>query len=97
MSQTVTRLEDVRKPTHSEWISLGRQIDDSLSATLRSLTDDEWSTPTECEPWTVKDAVAHLIGWRLMPLLIVSYILNYLDRTNVSFAALTMNDAMPPK
>ena len=58
MRQTVTRLEDVRKPTHSEWVSLGRQIDDSLLATLRSLTDDEWSTPTECEPWTVKDAVA---------------------------------------
>jgi MFS transporter, ACS family, tartrate transporter len=34
------------------------------------------------------------IGWRLMPLLIVSYILNYLDRTNVSFAALTMNEAI---
>src|SRR6478672_4707007 len=34
------------------------------------------------------------IGWRLMPLLIASYILNYLDRTNVSFAALTMNGAL---
>ena len=33
------------------------------------------------------------IGWRLMPILIISYILNYLDRTNVSFAALTMNEA----
>jgi D-galactonate transporter len=32
------------------------------------------------------------IGRRLMPVLIVSYILNYLDRTNVSFAALTMNE-----
>jgi D-galactonate transporter len=30
------------------------------------------------------------IGWRLMPLLILSYVLNYLDRTNVSFAGLTM-------
>ena len=29
-----------------------------------------------------------------MPLLILSYILNYLDRTNISFAALTMNDAI---
>jgi MFS family permease len=29
-----------------------------------------------------------------MPVLIVSYILNYLDRTNISFAALTMNDAL---
>jgi D-galactonate transporter len=34
------------------------------------------------------------IGRRLMPLLIVSYILNYLDRTNVGFAALTMNEAI---
>jgi MFS transporter, ACS family, tartrate transporter len=34
------------------------------------------------------------IGWRLMPLLTTAYILNYLDRTNVSFAALTMNEAI---
>lgn len=34
------------------------------------------------------------IGWRLMPILTFSYILNYLDRTNVSFAALTMNEAI---
>ena len=34
------------------------------------------------------------IAWRVMPLLIVSYILNYLDRTNISFAALTMNEAV---
>ena len=34
------------------------------------------------------------IGWRLMPLLTTAYILNYLDRTNVSFAALTMNQAI---
>jgi hypothetical protein len=29
------------------------------------------------------------IGRRLMPILIGSYILNYLDRTNVGFAGLT--------
>src|SRR4051812_15738309 len=34
------------------------------------------------------------VAWRLMPLLITAYILNYLDRTNVSFAALTMNSAL---
>jgi MFS family permease len=33
------------------------------------------------------------IGWRLMPLLILSYILNYLDRTNISFAV-SMGDAL---
>jgi len=34
------------------------------------------------------------IGWRLMPVLTTAYVLNYLDRTNVSFAALTMNQAV---
>jgi MFS family permease len=31
------------------------------------------------------------IGWRLMPILVVSYVFNYLDRNNVGFAGLTMN------
>jgi MFS family permease len=34
------------------------------------------------------------IGWRLMPVLILSYIFNYLDRNNVGFAGLTMNQAI---
>jgi MFS family permease len=34
------------------------------------------------------------ITWRLMPLLIVAYVFNYLDRNNVGFAALTMNKAL---
>ena len=42
----------------------------------------------------MNDADARLfskIAWRLLPVLILAYILNYLDRTNVGFAALTMN------
>lgn len=31
------------------------------------------------------------IAWRLMPLLCISYVLNYLDRNNIAFAALSMN------
>jgi len=34
------------------------------------------------------------IGWRLMPVLTTAYVLNYLDRTNVGFGALTMNQAI---
>src|SRR4030095_11805526 len=34
------------------------------------------------------------IGRRLMPVLTTAYVLNYLDRTNVGFAALTMNQAL---
>jgi MFS transporter, ACS family, tartrate transporter len=30
-------------------------------------------------------------AWRLVPLLTLAYIINYLDRTNIGFAALTMN------
>jgi MFS transporter, ACS family, tartrate transporter len=30
-------------------------------------------------------------AWRLVPLLTLAYIVNYLDRTNIGFAALTMN------
>jgi ACS family tartrate transporter-like MFS transporter len=31
------------------------------------------------------------VSWRLLPLVVVCYLVNYIDRTNVSFAALTMN------
>src|ERR1035438_7849572 len=31
------------------------------------------------------------IAWRLVPLLSISYVLNYMDRNNVGFAGLTMN------
>ena len=31
------------------------------------------------------------IAWRILPIVILAYIVNFLDRTNVSFAALTMN------
>ena len=53
----------------------------SQSATASSLQDAERRIFTK-------------IAWRLMPLLVASYILNYLDRTNISFAALTMNQAV---
>src|SRR5262245_34646085 len=31
------------------------------------------------------------VSWRLLPLIVVCYLVNYIDRTNISFAALTMN------
>ena len=38
-----------------------------------------------------EQATFRKIFWRLVPLLIVAYILNYLDRGNIGFAALQMN------
>ena len=34
------------------------------------------------------------VAWRVLPILIVAYILNYMDRTNIAVAALTMNQAL---
>jgi len=39
----------------------------------------------------VEDRVFIKCAWRLLPLLLAAYIANYVDRTNVGFAALTMN------
>lgn len=36
-------------------------------------------------------ALIRKIAWRFLPVLILGYLLNYLDRTNIGFAALTMN------
>jgi MFS transporter, ACS family, tartrate transporter len=35
--------------------------------------------------------ILHKNAWRLLPVLTLAYIVNYLDRTNIGFAALTMN------
>jgi MFS transporter, ACS family, tartrate transporter len=33
----------------------------------------------------------HKIAWRLLPLIVASYLIAYIDRSNIAFAALTMN------
>jgi uncharacterized protein (TIGR03083 family) len=35
---------------------------DDFSSLVRTLTDEEWSTPSRCEGWTVGDVAAHLTG-----------------------------------
>ena len=40
---------------------------------------------------TIERTAFRKIVWRFMPLLTVAYILNYLDRSNIGFAALQMN------
>jgi uncharacterized protein (TIGR03083 family) len=58
-----TRVEDIPKTTLKEWLALGREVDEALLATLRGLSEDEWNAVTDCDPWTVKDSIAHLVGW----------------------------------
>src|SRR6516165_951853 len=40
---------------------------------------------------TVERRTITKISWRLLPLIVIIYFVAYIDRTNVSFAALTMN------
>lgn len=40
---------------------------------------------------SVEEVAFAKVMWRLVPLLTVSFLVNYIDRTNVGFAALTMN------
>jgi uncharacterized protein (TIGR03083 family) len=39
-----------------------RQTLESILTLGHALSDPEWSSPTECPKWTVKDVYAHLIG-----------------------------------
>ena len=40
---------------------------------------------------TAEDALFARCAWRLIPFMMLLYVVNYMDRVNVGFAALTMN------
>ncbi|MFP4593120.1 MFS transporter [uncultured Ralstonia sp.] len=50
--------------------------------------------PTRNRTATADDALFRKIGWRLLPLLCVCYLFNYLDRTNVGFAQLQLREQL---
>src|ERR1700753_4501831 len=43
---------------------------------------------------TIEQTTMRAVSWRLMPFLILAYLLCYIDRVNVGFAALQMNKAV---
>jgi ACS family tartrate transporter-like MFS transporter len=43
---------------------------------------------------TAQDQVFAKCAWRLIPFIVLLYVINYLDRVNVGFAALTMNQEL---
>jgi len=57
---------------------------------MMTATHDVSST----RPPTVDDALFRKISWRLLPLLCVCYLFNYLDRTNVGFAQLQLREQL---
>jgi uncharacterized protein (TIGR03083 family) len=64
MSETTPiQVSGIPRVTHREWMSIAREQNAALLSLLRDLQEPEWSTPTECEGWDVKDMVAHTLAW----------------------------------
>jgi sugar phosphate permease len=57
-----------------------RGAEDRHPQTMHALMGDE-----------IRRRALSKVAWRFLPVLIIAYVLNYLDRTSVGFAALTMN------
>jgi uncharacterized protein (TIGR03083 family) len=47
---------------HSDWMAAAEEEYRRLGALLAELTDDDWSRPTDCTEWDVRELVAHLVG-----------------------------------
>ncbi|MDQ3986030.1 MAG: maleylpyruvate isomerase family mycothiol-dependent enzyme [Actinomycetota bacterium] len=49
--------------SHSEARVLAESQLGAMIELLRSLSDEDWEKPTECEGWRVRDIAAHVLGW----------------------------------
>jgi sugar phosphate permease len=58
---------------------------------MQSAADDSVMSQSELELAEVRRRALSKVAWRFLPILTIAYIFNYLDRTSVGFAALTMN------
>ena len=48
--------------THDDWMALAEQEYRRLHDLLVTLDADDWSRPTDCSEWDVRQVVAHLVG-----------------------------------
>ncbi len=49
--------------TAKEGEALSVELAQDFVGFLEQLTPEEWAAVTPCDPWTVKDVAAHLLGW----------------------------------
>ena len=62
MSTTVINVRDIRPLHHSEAMDLAATGYGRLLDLLGGLEESDWGRPTDCERWTVKDIICHLLG-----------------------------------
>jgi uncharacterized protein (TIGR03083 family) len=62
MIATATRVEEIPSLSRSEAMAFASDEFDRWIHLLRGLTPEQWSAPTECEPWDVQAMTCHLLG-----------------------------------
>ncbi len=62
MSTTITRVDEIPKLAHQEAMEIARTEYERFGDLIDSLTDAEWSRPTDCERWDVSQVTSHLIA-----------------------------------
>lgn len=62
MIQTAHRPDQIPTIGHAEAMRLTAAENARLLAQLRALTDQQWTAPTDCTGWTVRDVAVHLIA-----------------------------------
>lgn len=61
MSTTMTQVEKLAKLGRGEAMRLAATEYERFDDLLGKLSGDDWSKPTDCDRWTVKDILAHLV------------------------------------
>lgn len=62
MNMTATPVDTIRPINRSEAQSLAATENERVLELLRSLTDDDWSKPTDCSAWDVRALAGHVLG-----------------------------------
>lgn len=56
-------LEEVPAISHAEAMVLAHSQNEGLLRDLKQLAPADWDKPTDCTGWSVRDIVAHVLGW----------------------------------
>jgi uncharacterized protein (TIGR03083 family) len=62
MTMTATRVESIHPITRTEAPQLAATEHERVLELLRTLTDDDWRRPTDCDAWDVRALSGHVLG-----------------------------------
>lgn len=59
---TTTAVNPAQSLTHADWMHLAQTEYQRMGDLITSLSPEDWSQPTECPDWDVREMVAHVVG-----------------------------------